>query len=163
MSLRGYIKKGQMANWTAAFPGQVRKDRAKPVIKTRQKPVRHRSPARIKADHAYNKRVKAWLLESGNGACRACELRNPKQEAECHLGVDGSTFMGELVIVNFATQCHHKYGRGHHGELLMVEKFWIPTCSECHDWIHHREPAKARELGLLAPLGQYNNPPKDAK
>ena len=163
MSLQNYIKKGKPANWVTAFPGQVRKVSAKPVVKARQKPVRRRSTARIKADRAYNKRVKVWLMEPGNGSCRACELRNPKQDVECHFSVDGPAIRGESVVVNFSNQCHHQFGRGHHGELLMVEKFWIPVCSDCHDWIHHREPAKARELGLLAPLGQYNNPPKDAK
>ena len=53
--------------------------------------------------------------------------------------------------------CHHK--RGRRGVLLLYEPLWVPVCNSCHDWIHDRKPGFARQLGLLAPIGQWNNPP----
>ena len=53
--------------------------------------------------------------------------------------------------------CHHK--RGRRGVLLLYEPLWVPVCNSCHDWIHDRKPGFARQLGLLAPIGQCNNPP----
>lgn len=89
---------------------------------------------------AYNARVKVWLKEIGNSICHACLARYVNKRTP-------------------STQCHHIYGRL--GSLLMREEFWLPVCAGCHDWIHNREPALARELGLLAPKGQWNNPPQD--
>lgn len=40
--------------------------------------------------------------------------------------------------------CHHQKKRG---ELLMVEKYWIPVCGYCHDWIG-RNSDEARRRGL---------------
>ena len=43
------------------------------------------------------------------------------------------------------------------GMLLLHEPFWVPVSWEGHRWIDdHRQ--RARELGLLCPLGSYNSP-----
>lgn len=89
---------------------------------------------------AYNARVKVWLAEQGNHLCKCCLARR-------------------LNFVRAATQCHHKFGRGWRGELIMVESLWIPVCSVCHPaWIHGN-PNAARALGMLAPAGEWNRRP----
>lgn len=52
-------------------------------------------------------------------------------------------------------QPHHKFGRV--GALLCDERGWIALCIFHHTWVH-QHPTEARQLGLLAPLGQWNNP-----
>lgn len=39
---------------------------------------------------------------------------------------------------------HHKKGR--ENEMLLIVKFWLPTCLECHRWIE-LHPVEAKELG----------------
>ena len=41
---------------------------------------------------------------------------------------------------------HHSAGRT--GRNYLDKSTWIPVCRSCHNWIH-RNPEKARELGLL--------------
>lgn len=41
---------------------------------------------------------------------------------------------------------HHKAGRGKN---FLNESTWLALCRPCHNWVH-RNPSKARELGLLA-------------
>lgn len=53
-----------------------------------------------------------------------------------------------------ATDIHHFAGK--QGKLLCHERFFILVCRGCHRAIHDH-PAIARELGLLAPIGQFNN------
>lgn len=50
-------------------------------------------------------------------------------------------------------QVHHARGRVH--RLLLDERFWIAVCAECHEWIHDHART-ARELGLLAPIAEFN-------
>lgn len=57
-----------------------------------------------------------------------------------------------------STDLHHKRGRA--GTLLYDKRFFMAGCRTCHDWIHDN-PAKARELGLLAPPNEWNVPPRD--
>lgn len=107
-----------------------------------RKPIARRSPERRKADRIYNARVKAWLAEPEQ-MWSAVEL----------------ALNGKLVR---ATQCHHRNGRGWRGELLMEESLWIPVSAEGHAWIDANRES-ARRLGLLAPLGQWNRKPPEAK
>ena len=60
--------------------------------------------------------------------------------------------------VRRATQVHHQ--RGRLGPLLMDQRFWIPTCQECHDFIHNNIEA-ARRLGFICEKGDWNTPPKN--
>jgi hypothetical protein len=57
-----------------------------------------------------------------------------------------------------ASQVHHRYGRGHGGcsPLLLWEPGWVSVSSQGHLWIDaHRD--EARQRGLLAPRGAWNN------
>ena len=122
----------------------------KEIMKRKRIPARR--PETAKQDRKYNLRVRDWLNESGNRFCKCCRAR--------------SNWHGVISLdaaLTLATQCHHKHGRGNHRELLMVESLWIPVCAKCHDWIHNREPERARQLGLLAPRGQYNQLPPELK
>jgi len=56
-----------------------------------------------------------------------------------------------------ARDVHHTLGRI--GDLLFLTQFWKAVCRECHNWIG-ANPAKARQLKLLAPKGQWNTIPK---
>lgn len=69
----------------------------------------------------YGIRVKEWKKE------------NPNCKAMCSPDCDGIT-----------RDCHHKKKRG---DLLMVEKYWLPVCGFCHDWIG-RNSDEARWMGL---------------
>lgn len=115
-----------------------------PQIKpqAQRKAIKRVSKTKSKRDVAYNARVKVWLNEMANKYCECCIARN------------------SVKSPNRATNCHHIYGRGWKNELLMREEFWLPCCSDCHPaWIDANRDL-ARELGLLAPKGQWNNPPK---
>lgn len=57
-----------------------------------------------------------------------------------------------------ATQVHHQ--RGRLGSLLMDERFWIPVCAGCHDFIHNNISV-ARRLGLICEAGKWNVPEKN--
>jgi hypothetical protein len=149
MSLKGYIPKTQPALWRKTPAGRrqamiqakrldERKRTALIARQTPRKAIRRVSPAKAKRDKIYNARVKVWLKEPGNEFCHCCMARN------------------EAARPNPSSQCHHKFGRL--GWLLMAEEYWIPCCSECHPgWIHNH-PELAREIGVLAPKGQWNNP-----
>ncbi len=43
---------------------------------------------------------------------------------------------------------HHSRGRS--GRFLLLEKYWIPVCRRCHNWIGDH-PAKAKAIGLVGP------------
>jgi hypothetical protein len=96
--------------------------------------IRRRSPGRARQEGQYQIQVKEWLRLPENHWCRVYLL-----------------LVGRRVS---ATQCHHYQGR--RGMLLLYEPFWIPVSWEGHRWIDDH-PQRARELGLLCPLGTYNS------
>ena len=97
--------------------------------------LNRRTPGRAEQERIYRARVKEWLRLPENRWCRVYQLLLGRHRP--------------------ATQCHHYQGR--HGMLLLYEPYWIPVSWEGHRWIDdHRE--RARELGLLCPLGRYNSP-----
>lgn len=79
------------------------------------------SPKQKGKNAEYSARVKEWKKE------------NPKCAAK---------------IINVCTgqtdDCHHQKKRG---DLLMVEKYWIPVCRACHQWIGDNSE-EARNRGL---------------
>jgi hypothetical protein len=95
--------------------------------------IRQVSAQRRTENAAYNIRVLAWKLE--HPWCKAC--------------FPIAVFL-EIHWANVAPtkDCHHMAGK--EGKLLMDEKWWLPVCRKCHDWIGDHSNA-ARELGLLAP------------
>jgi hypothetical protein len=44
-----------------------------------------------------------------------------------------------------STEVHHKAGRLF--GLLLDQRYWLPTCHECHTWIE-MHPEQAKEMGL---------------
>lgn len=86
----------------------------------RQKPKKVSDKQKEK-NEAYNARVKVWKVE------------NPKCKAMVSPDCTGET-----------RDCHHMKKRG---ELLMVEKYWLPVCGFCHDWIGQNSE-EARNRGL---------------
>ena len=65
-----------------------------------------------------------------------------------------------VVCGRKATEVHHYAGRA--GKLLLEESLWLAICRSCHTDIHN-QPTIARHLGLLAPLGVWNDPTKAIK
>ncbi len=101
----------------------------------RRRFVSGRPRGRAGQERIYIARVREWLRLPENRWCRVYLV-----------------LAGRRVP---ATECHHYQGR--RGMLLLYEPFWIPVSWEGHQWINdHRE--RARELGLLCPLGRYNSP-----
>ena len=118
--------KQKKAIWLTAFPEQIEIREKKVKLKKLQKPIKPRTSKRANQEAKCNRRVFQWKQE--NKFCRNCG--QPTQE------------------------CHHRFGRK--GLLLMLEKEWIPVCSNCHLEIH-KEPDWARSMGLLRQKGHYNN------
>lgn len=93
-----------------------------------------RRSARAQQELVYQARVREWLRQPENRWCRVSLVLSGRRMP--------------------ASQCHHYQGR--RGMLLLYEPFWIPVSWEGHRWIdEHRQ--RARELGLLCPLGRYNS------
>ena len=110
-----------------------------------QRRIKARTPQRAKDERIYRTEVVAWLALPENHWCRACEpLRKflPATDSRQH-------------SIQYATQCHHKFGR--RNRLLLHKPFWIPCCSACHDFITFVNPRAAREAGVLCPEGRYND------
>lgn len=55
------------------------------------------------------------------------------------------------------TEVHHVHGRLK--ELLLLSDLWKLLCHDHHTWVH-ANPKKSREMGFLAPLGQWNSIPR---
>jgi hypothetical protein len=93
-----------------------------------------RRVSRRKAKHnvRYAKESSAWLAQN-----RTCEFPG------CE---------------NQSSDVHHM--RGRLGSLLLDKCHWMAVCRGCHSWIHNNI-AKARDMGLIASLGEWNT--KDAK
>lgn len=89
-------------------------------VKTRKSIAKVSEKQKTK-NEAYNERVKVWKVE------------NPKCKAMVDPDCTGET-----------RDCHHMKKRG---DLLMVEKYWLPVCGFCHDWIG-RNSDEARRKGL---------------
>jgi hypothetical protein len=114
---------------------------AQAVIKsheTPKKPIRKVSQSQAARNRLYHALRKRYLME--HPFCMACRTVN---EAAGY----------PLWYVRFSDDVHHRFGRL--GELLFWEPGYMAVCNNCHRWIHDH-PAKARELGLLAPVGQWN-------
>lgn len=65
----------------------------------------------------------------------------------------GKTPVGGSAMPRIATETHHFRGRT--GRLLNDRRFLMSACSTCHNWVHDNG-AEARNLGLLAPIAEFN-------
>jgi len=109
-----------------------------------RKPIKRVSSARARQLRQYSRDRKLFLEQQL--WCAACAI------VPLRIGQPGAW------LINRATEVHHRFGR--QGQLLNYQPYWLPVCRQCHDWIG-RNPAAARKLGLLAPVGQWNTMPKD--
>jgi hypothetical protein len=101
-------------------------------MKTRGK-MKSASKERARQLAAYRKRLPDWFRD--NPHCKACE------SLRWHRGGTSKW------LIKRTTECHHI--RGRNGWLLLDEKYWLPVCRSCHEWItlHGKE---ARQLGFSA-------------
>lgn len=97
--------------------------------------IRRQSVKRRAESTKYRTTVKVWLAEPANSFCAVAKALNWRRMK--------------------ATQCHHKFGR--RGVLLLDKRGWVPVSMTGHEWINSN-PARARELGLVCQLGQWNDP-----
>lgn len=119
------------------FPSKTQKDAVAPILK--RKKMSTVSKKQSKVNREYTK-VKAEYLAEFSW-CEACLKIRPLQSA---------------FRVNRATDLHHVRGRG--PKLTTDKRFFMALCRNCHDWIH-QNGAKARELGLLAPIAEFGISP----
>ena len=97
-----------------------------------RKPIARRSPKMVKLMAQYNKQRKAFL--ELNCWCPLCsELEQ---------------------TIAFATEIHHRRGRGRY---LLDESTWTPVCRTCHTFIHNNV-AWAYQNGWLELRNQSNMP-----
>ena len=94
----------------------------KPKPIKRNKTIRSRSPKRAKQEREYSKEAKAY--KELHPFCQAT-LPN--------------------ICTNHTSDVHHKAGRI--GALLLNQKYWMPVCRPCHNWIEEHAK-KARALGF---------------
>lgn len=92
--------------------------------------IRHTSTARSRQLYQYRREMPLWL--AGQHFCARC---------------------GSYVII-FRRTCHHRFGR--RGRLLNWKPGWAMVDFDCHIWIDNH-PEAARELGLLGPMGTFND------
>lgn len=109
----------------------------------KRKPLKKISRSQRTRSRAYFALTAAFLERPENQHCQICVRR---REA------------GEDILLHQATEVHHR--RGRIGRLLTHEPEFVPSCFECRQW-PHQHPRKARELGLLAPVAQWNVFPVD--
>jgi hypothetical protein len=106
----------------------------KPLYEKRTKRIKSISPARAERLREYERLKRAWRKDTANQVC--------------HFG--GCTRPAE-------PNPHHS--RGRIGKLLNAVEFWRAVCVSHHNLIHSN-PALAREMGFLPPVGQWNTFPK---
>ena len=97
--------------------------RSKPIPRTTSRRARERS--------RYSRRV--GIYKRRYPWCVAC------------LTVWPNPWIGSSVI-RCTDDVHHKMGC--EGQLLLDERWWMPVCRLCHDWIEDHGRA-ARELGFV--------------
>jgi hypothetical protein len=99
--------------------------------RTRIKPISQARAGRLKE---YARLKRAWAADPKNQVCHfpGCTSRAEKNP-------------------------HHS--RGRIGDLLNAVEFWRAACLKHHMTIHSN-PALAREMGFLPPVGQWNTFPK---
>ena len=119
------------ALWTETFPEQVKK---RPQRKREQKPRKRVNPMSKKRQAQSREYVR-----------KAAEFKRRNQS--CKAGI--------------ASNCSHKtkdvhHQRGRVGSLLLDQRYWIPVCRECHDWIG-ANPQQARAAGLICEAGKWNS------
>ncbi len=122
-------------SWNSTLPARKTPLRAKKQWRSQQKPLK-RTPLK-KVSQSQKNRLKKYdamrrefLAQPENEFCEVCKARREH---------------GENIRVNYSSEVHHKYLRA--GANLF--RGFVASCFPCRLW-PHENPAKARELGLLA-------------
>jgi|SRR5208282_2944089 len=102
-------------------------------------PLNQRSSNRAREERIYNRRVKQWKKE--NPFCEACAITADYRAIH--------EYDVYNTVPRLTEDCHHTAGKNH--GLLLIEKWWLPVCRSCHDWITTHGKA-ARYLGLTIDL-----------
>jgi hypothetical protein len=121
------------ANWTTAFPKQLRQSPQRTRNQT-QKPwrgIRTVSKSRAPELREYRKRKAVFLFERRNWVCPV------------------AAYCGHTDKV---TEVHHVRGRNH--KLLNDERYWLGVSAKGHRRIHDN-PGEAQRHGWLASAGQW--------
>ena len=85
---------------------------------------------------------------------RARQLREYRKVKEAFLESKLACFSCFSTLARDKLDLHHFYGRT--GRLLMWTPGFRCVCAKCHDLIH-RNPSEAKTLGLIGPLGTWND------
>lgn len=142
MSLPNYTKKTKPALWTQfAKPlkrsATLRNQRKAAFSGVGRGKVAAKPPKRLKSrSSAMMAKMKEYRAAKGrfllaNRHCACCGI------SSCNM------------------ELHHQ--RGRISTLLTDERFWLPLCPACHRWVHEHIN-EARERGLIAAPGEWNNP-----
>lgn len=98
--------------------------RSKPLRRS-NKPIRRVTPRRAKQKAEYSRKVRVFKRKYP--WCVSCITL-------------------WLIPIRPTNDVHHKMGC--EGELLLDQRYWLPVCRACHDWIEDHGRA-ARELGFV--------------
>jgi hypothetical protein len=119
-------------------PIRRKKGFARSSLPMKRSPLRRVSKKRAKENREYTVVRARYLMD--HPKCEACYPVN-------------SYLLVHITKASPSEEVHHKNGRT--GRLLNYTPFFIAVCRKCHDWIG-RNGAEARELGVLAPISEFN-------
>lgn len=131
------------------------------------------SPKIAKGQKATCKHIRACLASLGQAIVdrRVEQLRQEESRTDRE-PIQYEALANEFKRLNpMCGVCHKKptsdvhHSRGRLGPLLMDQRFWIPVCRTCHDWIGSN-PDAARKLtwksiAVLCAKGEWNSPPAE--
>lgn len=150
MSLYGYKKKHRPALWTQT-PEEKRRRELDVLARGLRKVKPTRTP---RAKHtAQESRLYAAEARAFVAAAVARGETCPVVAAVPELR-EGKKY-GWPISARL-NEVHHT--RGRRGPLLRDRRFWLAVSKQGHRWVH-ANPARARELGFLCPLGQWEVAP----
>lgn len=92
-------------------------------------------------------------ISKARAAQRSQYLRQRKVYLRQHPDCEAHHLVSPGERVKRAVDIHHRNGTI--GSLLCDERYWFGICRDCHSFCH-TFVKRARELGLIAPAGQWN-------
>jgi hypothetical protein len=129
----------------------------------KRSPFKQVSKKLAKAKQEYHPASRSFLSRPENTFCLICvcfktgiDWNEAKALAKIyHNPIQAFGRLG--VLPNPSTETHHQ--RGRIGSLLTDERFFIPCCRPCRS-VPHDNPARARQLELLASPVEFNTVPR---
>ena len=110
----------------------------------------------LKSSRATSTKSKSWLKPrtAKRAAEEAIYRRRVKERLANEKPICAVAEVVGSTRIQRATQVHHVFGR--RGKLLLWEPGWKFVSMDGHLWIENNKKL-ARQLGLLAPVGKYND------